>query len=271
MPELPEVETTRRGIARHGVGKTVARVVVRDARLRWPVPRALGRRLPGHAIAAVERRGKYLLLRSRAGTVILHLGMSGRLHLLSASTPAEKHDHLDIVFTDHSCLRLRDPRRFGAVLWTEADPLAHPLLGPLGPEPLGADFNGAYLYRRTRGRRTAIKPFIMDSRIVVGVGNIYASEALFAAGIHPQRAAGRLSRQRCERLVHAIREVLQKAIAQGGTTLRDFRGSDGRPGYFRQRLAVYGRDGLPCPACGRPVRQLRQGQRATYYCARCQR
>ncbi|MDA1106811.1 MAG: bifunctional DNA-formamidopyrimidine glycosylase/DNA-(apurinic or apyrimidinic site) lyase [Proteobacteria bacterium] len=271
MPELPEVETTRRGIARHSVGKTVARVVVRDARLRWPVPRALARRLPGHAIEAAERRGKYLLLRSRVGTVILHLGMSGRLHILPASTPAEKHDHLDIVFTDHTCLRLRDPRRFGAALWTEADPLTHPLLSALGPEPLGDDFSGAYLYRRARGRRTAIKLFIMDSRMVVGVGNIYASEALFAAGIHPQRAAGRLSRQRCELLVQSIREVLRKAIVQGGTTLRDFRSSDGTPGYFQQQLAVYGRDGLPCQACGHPVRQLRQGQRATYYCVRCQR
>ncbi|MDO9371011.1 MAG: bifunctional DNA-formamidopyrimidine glycosylase/DNA-(apurinic or apyrimidinic site) lyase [Gammaproteobacteria bacterium] len=271
MPELPEVETTRRGIARHSVGKTVARVVVRDARLRWPVPRTLGRRLPGQLIEAVERRGKYLLLRSRAGTLIMHLGMSGSLHVLPASTPAQKHDHLDIVFTDHTCLRLRDPRRFGAALWTERDPLTHPLLSLLGPEPLGEDFNAAYIHRRARGRRTAIKQFIMDSRMVVGVGNIYASEALFAAGIHPARATGRVSLERCERLVCSIRDVLRKAIAQGGTTLRDFRSSDGTPGYFQQQLAVYGRDGLPCPACGHPVRQLRQGQRATYYCARCQR
>lgn len=271
MPELPEVETTRRGIAPHSEGKTVARVMVRDARLRWPVPPALARQLPGQVIEAVERRGKYLLLRSRAGTLILHLGMSGSLRVVPASTRAQKHDHLDIVFDDHTCLRLRDPRRFGAALWTGRDPLAHPLLRMLGPEPLGDDFDGDYLYQRAQGRRTAVKHFIMDSRVVAGVGNIYANEALFGAGIHPQRAVGGLARKRWGRLAQSIRNVLQQALAQGGTTLRDFRNSDGAPGYFQQQLSVYGRGGLPCIACGRSVRELRQAQRATYYCTHCQR
>ncbi len=271
MPELPEVETTRRGVARYCAGKRVVRVVVRDARLRWPVPQALVRQLPGQVIEAVERRGKYLLLRTQAGTLIMHLGMSGSLHVVPTATRVQKHDHLDIVLDDQTCLRLRDPRRFGAALWTIHEPLLHPLLSKLGPEPLDEHFHAAYLYRRAQGRRAAIKQFIMDSHVVVGVGNIYANEALFGAGIRPGRAAGSLSRARCERLVQAIRQVLQQALAHGGTTLRDFRNSDGTPGYFQQQLSVYGRAGLPCPVCGRSVQLVRQGQRATYYCARCQR
>jgi formamidopyrimidine-DNA glycosylase len=271
MPELPEVETTRRGIARHCLRQRVACVVVRDGRLRWPVPKTLARQLRGQVIEAVERRGKYLLLRTQAGTLILHLGMSGSLHVVAAATQPQKHDHLDIVLDNKTCLRLRDPRRFGAALWTVRDPLSHPLLSSLGPEPLDEDFHTDYLYQRAQGRRAAIKQFIMDSQVVVGVGNIYANEALFGAGIRPGRAAGGLSRARCERLVQAIRQVLQQALAQGGTTLRDFSNSEGQPGYFQQQLKVYGRAGLPCPGCGRLVQLVRQGQRATYYCACCQR
>lgn len=245
--------------------------MVRDGRLRWPVPKSLARQLRGQVIEAVERRGKYLLLRTQAGTLILHLGMSGSLHVVAAATQPQKHDHLDIVLDNKTCLRLRDPRRFGAALWTARDPLSHPLLSRLGPEPLGEDFHAAYLYQRAQGRRAAIKQFIMDSQVVVGVGNIYANEALFGAGIRPGCAAGSLTRARCERLVQAIRQVLQQALAQGGTTLRDFRNSEGQPGYFQQQLKVYGRAGLPCPGCKRPVQLVRQGQRATYYCARCQR
>lgn len=271
MPELPEVETTRRGIAPHLVGHEVATVVVRHPQLRWPVPRGLAGTLRGQRIGAVERRGKYLLLRFAHGTLILHLGMSGSLRLIPAATPAGKHDHFDLVLDSGLALRLTDPRRFGAVLWTTADPAEHTLLRDLGPEPLGREFGGEYLYHTSRKRRTAIKVFIMDSKVVVGVGNIYASEALFRAGIHPGRAAGSLSRARCDRLAAAIKAVLREAIQQGGTTLRDFTGSDGRPGYFAQALRVYGRAGATCLSCGTTLRQMRQGQRATYYCPRCQR
>lgn len=271
MPELPEVETTRRGIAPHLAGHTVAAVVVRHPQLRWPVPRGLAGKLHGRVVQAVERRAKYLLLRFEHGTLILHLGMSGSLRLVDAATPAGKHDHFDLVLAGGQALRLTDPRRFGAVLWTKDDPAQHELLRDLGPEPLESEFDADYLYRASRKRKTAIKLFIMDSKTVVGVGNIYASEALFRAGIHPSRAAGSLSRERCARLVSAIRAVLREAIQQGGTTLRDFTGSDGKPGYFAQELRVYGRAGAPCTACGATIKQTRQGQRSTYYCPRCQR
>jgi len=271
MPELPEVETTRRGIAPHLTGHAVADVIVRHPQLRWPVPRGLAGKLRGCVVQAVERRAKYLLLRFERGTLILHLGMSGSLRLIDAGTPAGKHDHFDLVLDTGRALRLTDPRRFGAVLWTRDDPMQHELLRDLGPEPLGDEFNADYLYRATRKRKTAIKLFIMDSKIVVGVGNIYASEALFRAGIHPSRAAGGLSQERCARLVAAIREVLHEAIKQGGTTLRDFIGGDGKPGYFAQQLRVYGRAGEPCTACGATIKQTRHGQRSTYYCPRCQR
>ena len=271
MPELPEVETTRRGIAPHVTGREVRAVVVRDARLRWPVPTArLQRELVGQRVEDVARRGKYLLLTTSAGTLILHLGMSGSLRLVRAEEPPQKHDHVDIVLDNGQCLRLRDPRRFGAVLWTTRAAERHSLLTSLGPEPLDDDFNGDTLYQRSRGRRIAIKAFIMDSKRVVGVGNIYANEALFLAGIHPLAAAGRVSRARYERLAAAIKQVLQEAIDQGGTTLRDFVNGDGKPGYFQQRLNVYGRAGEACPHCGGPIRLIRQGQRASYYCPRCQ-
>lgn len=271
MPELPEVETTRSGIAPHIEGRVVTEVVLRRRKLRYPVPRALLVELPGQVIEQVGRRAKYLLLRTAAGTVLVHLGMSGSLRLVAADTPAEKHDHIDIVFGNGQALRLRDPRRFGAVLWLSGDPMRHKLLTSLGPEPLSEAFDADYLYRRSRRRKQAVKQFIMDSHTVVGVGNIYASEALFRAGIRPQLAAGRLSRPRCEALVVAIRAVLGLAIEQGGTTLRDFVDGDGRPGYFKQRLQVYGRVGEPCRQCEKPIKQLRQGQRASYYCPVCQR
>ncbi|NNG12650.1 MAG: bifunctional DNA-formamidopyrimidine glycosylase/DNA-(apurinic or apyrimidinic site) lyase [Halobacteria archaeon] len=270
MPELPEVETTRRGIAPHITGKTVARVLVREPRLRWPVPRRLAREIAGQTITAVSRRGKYLLLATDAGTAILHLGMSGSLRVVDADTPAGKHDHVDIVFDDNRALRLTDPRRFGALLWTRRTPEQHRLLRDLGPEPLGEAFTGAYLYALSRGRRVAIKNFIMNSHIVVGIGNIYANEALYMAGIHPGRATGRISKRKYELLVEVIREVLNDSIARGGTSLRDFVDSDGKPGYFSLELNVYGKGGEPCISCRTLIREIRQGQRATFYCPECQ-
>lgn len=271
MPELPEVETTRRGIAPHIEGQSVRDVVVRQPRLRWPVPARLKSELREQKIDAVRRRGKYLLLESAAGTVLVHLGMSGSLHVVSANSPAEKHDHVDFVFANGRCLRLRDPRRFGAVLWTTRPAAQHKLLQSLGPEPLHETFDADYLFAASRARRVSVKAFIMDSKVVVGVGNIYASESLFMAGIHPKTAAGRISKARYERLVEAIKQVLAAAIKQGGTTLRDFTDSDGKPGYFQQQLQVYGRSGEACPRCGSRIRSLQLGQRNTFYCPQCQR
>lgn len=272
MPELPEVETTRRGIEPHVRGLIVSAVQVRQRRLRQPVPPALERELPGQRIERVERRGKYLLLGTATGTLIMHLGMSGSLRVLSRDVPVPgAHDHVDIVFDGGTVLRLRDPRRFGLVSWTTQDPSQHVLLKALGPEPLGEEFSGRYLHALSRGRRSAVKTFIMDGHVVVGVGNIYASEALHHAGIHPSRAAGRISAARYDALADGIRRVLQDAIHQGGTTLRDFSGGDGQPGYFAQRLMVYGRDGMPCRTCGAVIRNVRQAQRSTYFCAACQR
>ena len=271
MPELPEVETTCRGIAPYVVGNIISNVVIRDRRLRWPVPRDLRKKLLNRKVLNLERRAKYLLFHFDHGCLILHLGMSGSLRIITGDQPAQKHDHLDIAFESGSVLRFHDPRRFGSVLWTSADPLTHTLLAHLGPEPFSMACSGAYLHGLSRGRRQAVKTFIMDSHIVVGVGNIYASEALFRSGIRPQRRAGRVSRQEYEKLVQAIREVLQDAIAAGGTTLRDYVSGEGRPGYFAFELNVYDREGEPCPQCGHPIKQLRIGQRSTYYCATCQR
>jgi formamidopyrimidine-DNA glycosylase len=271
VPELPEVETTRRGIEPHVSGQRIRKVVVRERRLRWPVSRDLEQQLLGQTIENVSRRGKYLLLRTRAGSLIIHLGMSGSLRILPCATPPLKHDHLDIELDNRQCLRLRDPRRFGCVFWTTADPLQHKLLKALGPEPLSEAFDADYLYALSRNRKVAIKQLIMNSHIVVGVGNIYANEALYLAGIRPGVAAGRLSKPRCRQLVDAIKTVLASAIQQGGTTLRDFTASDGNPGYFQLQLNVYGRGGEPCPRCGATIKQLHQGQRATYYCPRCQK
>lgn len=271
MPELPEVETTRRGIAPLVTGKTIARAVVRVPSLRWPVPTDLTRTLAGQTVLAVERRAKYLLLRCSGGYAIIHLGMTGHLRPIAAGTPPEKHDHIDLEFTDGSALRFNDPRRFGAFLWTPDDPHRHPLLVELGPEPFAGEMDGAYLHRRSRGRRAAVKPFIMDQAVVVGVGNIYASEALFRAGIHPAAEAGRIGPERYEGLARAIRDVLDQAIAAGGTTIRNFADTDGKPGYFALQLQVYGRAGEACPHCGRNIRSPRLGGRSTYYCQYCQR
>ena len=271
MPELPEVETTRRGIESHLSGQVVQNIIIRDRRLRWPVDNNLESQLRGQRFTNIARRGKYLLLTTQAGTLIIHLGMSGSLRILPSNTVALKHDHMDIVFGDRQCLRLRDPRRFGSVLWTANDPMQHELLKDLGPEPLSEDFNEEYLYAVSRKRKVAIKQFIMNSHIVVGVGNIYANEALFMAGIRPSIAAGRITKPRYGRLASAIKIVLINAIKQGGTTLRDFTASDGNPGYFQQQLNVYGRGGESCPQCGTPIKSLQQGQRATFYCSHCQR
>ena len=234
MPELPEVETTRRGIAPHIQGPRVRAVVIRQPRLRWPIPADLARRLTDQTILSVKRRAKYLLLETANGHLLIHLGMSGSLRILSADSPAQKHDHVDLVFANAQLLRLTDPRRFGAVLWCEGDPLQHPLLNNLGPEPLESGFDAEHLYQATRGRRIPVKQCIMDNKVVVGVGNIYASESLFLAGIRPGIAAGRLSRARIDALSTSICKVLAAAIEQGGTTLRDFVGGDGKPGYFAQ-------------------------------------
>ena len=270
MPELPEVETTRRGITPYTLAQRVTHVIVRNPNLRQIVSPQLATALPGQTIHAIDRRGKYLLLRSTAGTVIIHLGMSGNLQILSASTPAEKHDHVDIVLASGQCLRLCDPRRFGAVVWTCEDPLQHLLLRNLGPEPLDDGFTETHLYQASRNRKVTVKQFIMNGHIVTGVGNIYASESLFLAGIHPECSAGRVSRKRYERLTIAIKQVLNAAIVQGGTTLRDFYNGEGKPGYFQQQLNVYGRADEPCHTCQRPISQLRQGQRSTFYCTGCQ-
>ncbi|MFZ5555143.1 MAG: bifunctional DNA-formamidopyrimidine glycosylase/DNA-(apurinic or apyrimidinic site) lyase [Pseudomonadota bacterium] len=271
MPELPEVETARRGIERRLAGHRITGIVVRNPALRWPVPPELATKLPGRRVGSVRRRGKYLLVDCGGGTLILHLGMSGSLRLVPAEVPPTPHEHVDLRLDDGLALRLRDPRRFGAVLWTEDDPLRHPLLGRLGPEPLTAAFSGETLWRATRGRRAAIKHVLMDSRIVVGVGNIYASEALFRAGVRPGTAAGRLSRARCDRVADAVKATLRAALRGGGTSLRDFVDTDGNLGCFQLRLWVYGRDGEPCRTCGTPIRGRRTGQRSTFYCPSCQR
>ncbi len=271
MPELPEVETTRRGIRPALRGRTVTGFVLREPRLRWPVDPELVRELPGRRVRDVRRRAKYLLIELDRGTLIAHLGMSGSLRVLPADAPRLVHDHWDLQLDSGRCLRFNDPRRFGSLIRVDASPDTHPLLAGLGPEPLERGFDKEYLARLARGRRVAIKQFLMDQRIVVGVGNIYASEALFRAGIHPRRAAGRVSRQRLGRLVDAVRAVLGDAIRQGGTTLRDYVAADGTPGYFRQKLDVYERAGEPCRRCGTTVRQLVQGQRSTYFCPACQR
>jgi len=270
MPELPEVETVRRGVEPHCRGRAVRRLQVRDGRLRWPVPEHLASVLPGQTIETVDRRAKYLLFRMQAGSLMVHLGMSGSLRLVTGGAPFLAHDHIDLELEDGTALRYHDPRRFGSFHWVPVGE-SHPLLRGLGPEPLSAEFDGALLYRRSRSRKAPIKNFIMDAKVVVGVGNIYANEALFQAGIRPDRAAGRVSLARYERLAQEIKQVLTTAIEQGGTTLRDFVGGDGRPGYFARQLSVYGRAGAPCKCCGHPLRALRLGQRSSVYCVTCQR
>jgi len=269
MPELPEVETSRRGIEPHVVGQQVVGITIRERRLRWPVSEDLDEGLPGQTITSVGRRAKYLLINTTGGTAIMHLGMSGHVSIVPHETPAGVHDHVDIELSSGHALRLRDPRRFGSLHWSD-DPAAHWLLKDLGPEPLGGAFSGEYLWRRSRGRRVAVKQFIMNANVVVGVGNIYASESLFLAGINPKRAAGRIALPRYDALAESIREVLQRAIRAGGTTLRDYYGGFGEAGWFQQELDVYGREDEPCHRCGRPVTAIVQGQRATYYCKHCQ-
>jgi formamidopyrimidine-DNA glycosylase len=295
MPELPEVETTRRGLAPHVEGRRVTGVILRRPDLRWPIPADISERLPGQRIDAVRRRAKYLLLDTDAGSALLHLGMSGSLRVLSADTPVTAHDHVDLVLegkgrTPGRVLRFNDPRRFGCLLWQPPGE-THALLRDLGPEPLGVDgdgnagrgtavnggafsgtvFDGDYLFALSRGRKAPVKSFLMDQRVVVGVGNIYAAEALFAAGISPLRASGRVSRERYGLLAGAVQRILAHAIARGGTTLRDFLSPDGAPGYFEQELSAYGRGGAPCPNCRRPLKQAWVGQRATVWCGHCQR
>lgn len=271
MPELPEVETTRRGVAPYTEGQCVRELIVREPRLRWPVPDELPRALRGQRIERIERRAKYLLFHSAVGTLMVHLGMSGSLRVLCDNIPGPgRHDHIDVVLEGGQVLRFNDPRRFGCFLWLRPGE-DHPLLSHLGPEPLTDDFNGELLYRLSRKRKSPVKNFVMDGRVVVGVGNIYANEALFLAGIRPDRSAGRVGRARYDALSDAIKQVLTSAIEQGGTTLRDFVGGDGKPGYFSQKLHVYGRAGEPCSRCGGELREQRLGQRSTIYCVACQR
>jgi formamidopyrimidine-DNA glycosylase len=270
VPELPEVETVRRGLAPHLAGRHFVGAIVREPRLRWPVNPDLAERLAGQFVLGLERRGKYLIIRLQDGGLILHLGMSGSLRLIRADTTPAKHDHLDLLLEGGDALRLRDPRRFGAVLWC-ADPGAHALIATLGVEPLNDAFKGQVLHRLSRGRSVAIKHFIMDAHQVVGVGNIYANEALFRAGIDPRLPAGRLSRPRCERLVREIKATLAEAIEAGGSTLRDFVDSHGNHGWFQQSYFVYGRVGEPCRVCGKTIRQWVQGNRSTFLCSGCQK
>lgn len=269
MPELPEVETTRRGIAPHVQGRLITELIVRNPRLRWPIPSNLAQCVQGQRVQSVTRRAKYLLLNFDSGTLIIHLGMSGSLRLVSASEPVGKHDHVELHLEPNIRLRYTDPRRFGCWLWAESTH-SHPLLAHLGPEPLEAEFTAEYLYQKSRKRRQAVKPFIMDNAVVVGVGNIYATEALFLTSIDPRRPAQQLSEQECRDLVCNIRLVLSQAIEQGGTTLRDFIGGDGRPGYFQQQLHVYGRSGQSCPRCQATLTQVQLGQRTSVYCPECQ-
>lgn len=271
MPELPEVETTRRGLVPHVVGRRIRDVVVREARLRWPVPRDLRRRLRGEEVLAIRRRGKYLLFDCRKGHLLVHLGMSGRLSLVASGTAPRPHDHVDLRLEGERALRLTDPRRFGAVLWLLPPAEDHALLRHLGLEPLEAEFTGAALHALARGRRVAVKQFLMNSRIVTGIGNIYASEALWEARVQPEREAQSLSPRRWELVAAGVRGTLERALAAGGTTLRDFAGADGSPGHFQHEFAVYGRAGKPCKRCGTKIRVSRQGQRSTFHCPRCQR
>jgi formamidopyrimidine-DNA glycosylase len=270
MPELPEVETVKRGITPHIENKIIQQVTLRERRLRWEIPAELVDILPGQRVASVARRGKYLLLKCTNGHLIIHLGMSGRLTLVTPDILFKKHDHVDFIFDDQCWLRYHDPRRFGCILWTTEPVAQHPLLAEMGVEPLEADFTGDYLFFRAQHKKIAIKKFLMDNQIVVGVGNIYANESLFLAGIHPLRLVNSVEVQEFEKLVVIIQQVLNEAIAQGGTTLKDFTNSEGRAGYFQQQLKVYGRMNEPCVQCGAPIQQVRIAQRASYFCPQCQ-
>lgn len=270
MPELPEVETTRRGLLPL-VGKVVKSVTIRHKTLRWPIPQHLVETLPKQTLGNLSRRAKYILCEFDSGVLLLHLGMSGRICLLDDNYPAEKHDHFDIEFTSGQVLRLRDPRRFGAVLWLDNKTNDHVLLNSLGPEPLDDAFDGQYLHEALRNKKIAIKNAIMDGHVVVGVGNIYASESLFRARIHPETPANKVSLKACERLVTEIKATLNDALKAGGSSLRDFFGTDGNPGYFQQEYFTYGRTGEPCKVCSKPIQNIRLGQRSTFFCAHCQK
>ena len=270
MPELPEVETVRRGIEPYLCGETINGVVVRERRLRWRVTEELEQVLPGQKILAVKRRGKYLLLETLTGAVIIHLGMTGHLRIVDSPSPPGTHDHVDLLIGSCRLLRFNDPRRFGLIVWTDVDPNNHPLLAHLGVEPLEEEFDGDWLYSCSRGKRCSVKSLLMNHRILVGVGNIYANEALFRSGIHPGRRSDRISQNRYRRLAGCVKSLLAEAIESGGTTLSDFVGSDGKPGYFSQALSVYGRESKPCPRCLSPIRRRVLSQRASFFCPRCQ-
>ena len=270
MPELPEVETTLRGIKPYLLGKTVTAVMVHEPRLRWPVEANLAQMVTGQTISGLNRRGKYLLLETSSGRLMIHLGMSGSLRVVRNGTARRKHDHLELLISTGKVLRFHDPRRFGSIFWLP-NTEGHELIDNLGPEPLSEDFNADYLFEASRGRRVTVKNFVMNSKIVVGIGNIYANEALFMAAILPSRVAGTISRRRYGTLVKKIKLVLTNAIESGGTTLRDFVREDGSPGYFKLELLVYGLAGEPCKSCGRILTESRVGNRSTVFCTRCQR
>ncbi|MCY7295762.1 bifunctional DNA-formamidopyrimidine glycosylase/DNA-(apurinic or apyrimidinic site) lyase [Alteromonas sp. a30] len=275
MPELPEVETTKRGIEPHLTSKHVSHVIVRQPKLRWPITDNLESILDGARLNTVERRAKYLLLtfekEGTAGALMIHLGMSGNLRVIQDDAAPQKHDHLDIVFEDETTLRYCDPRRFGCVLWLGENPLSHNLLAHLGPEPLSESFNTDYLWQRSRGKSSAVKKFVMDQKVVVGIGNIYATEALFSAGIRPDKPASKVTKAQYQKFVSAAKLILENAIHQGGTTLKDFIGGDGKPGYFAQELLTYGRAGLPCITCNTTLKDIKLNNRASVYCPKCQK
>lgn len=270
LPELPEVETTCRGIEPHLVGIRVLKIIIRQPKLRWPISQDLADELPGEIISSIERRGKYLIFHSRLGSLISHLGMSGSFRILLNNATPEKHDHVDFILENGKTLRYNDPRRFGCMLWEKGDAHQHPLLKPLGPEPLTAEFNEDILFKKSRNKKTSVKTFIMDSKTVVGVGNIYANEALFSAGIHPRRSAHKISKTRYIKLTHSIKKILLTAVSMGGTTLRDFTDENGKPGYFSQSLEVYGRACKPCILCATTLKEIRINQRSSVYCPKCQ-
>ena len=271
MPELPEVVVTLQGVLPYILGKKVSRVIVRNPDLRWPVPKNLSILLCDNLLQSARQRAKYMLFKFTNGHMMIHLGMSGNLKILQKHAPPEKHDHVDIIFSDEVILRYSDPRRFGSILWINGDPSAHKLLVHLGPEPFSPAFDGNYLYSSSRGKTTTVKQFLMDNKIVVGVGNIYANESLFLSGIRPKKSIGRIPLRVYKILVANVVEVLSKAIKQGGTTLQDFAGNEGKKGYFKQELFVYGRGGEPCLKCKKPLKEIRLGQRSSVYCSSCQK
>ncbi|MBV8802747.1 MAG: bifunctional DNA-formamidopyrimidine glycosylase/DNA-(apurinic or apyrimidinic site) lyase [Gammaproteobacteria bacterium] len=270
MPELPEVETTLRGIVPHILHHRIKKIIIRQYQLRWKIPSDIHLILVNKTLIGAERRGKYILLKTTYGAIIIHLGMSGHLKILTKNQPHRKHDHVDLIFSNNIILRFTDPRRFGAFLWVEGNPFNHSLLKDLGVEPLSKNFSASYLFSQAQNKTTAIKSLIMNSNIVTGIGNIYAAEALFKAGIHPETSAKSLSIERLQLLVKAIKKILRHAIKKGGTTLKDFSDSDGKPGYFSHQLKVYGREGLACIKCHSTLQSIKIGQRSTVYCKRCQ-